>query len=779
MSIQKTIQNCHDRLVVKHSCDERLYKILRDYQGTYIEEVMKSEERMVYPIFRVFESAKPSRNRKLNIDPTHCFDPYNDSLMDYASIIGNKLQKPWQLFNRLVSLQIPLCPNDCWHCYLPKELYATSGASRDRYEECSAETIINRFLEQRKADKRRSLHSNVLRITGGEPFLVPELIIECLKIIKERKLDDELFLWTETNIEPFVGEEGKAFMDAEENIAILKELGQFSNLVVHPCFHGLSPGEFNIITGRSYEINLEQQIKGLERLLEAGIDVYPTFGSNVCDPSKIEGLFGMLKNLSSELPLRVALVEYNCDYEPVKVRLKESGRMTRLYSHFASLRIWNELLLKHYGIGYGILPRHLANIGSGSVRLNATDITDSDAIPYGNEIIYFFKSSYRDLYHREILDLLAYPFDFIYEVEYDKKWVQDDLFFHMTHVPELYVGRKGLWFYVDRYTSTVLPLRECEIIGIEGAREVLTIKLKFKRYVSFPNFQDKALSHHITQVLGRYFGSKTLPPGGKYMLLGESLLEDLSESGDDSRGLAFFHAFRNGDEKGYVSSSLDAFRDIIPEVAKSKDMKRSLFYRVVTEGLQREKEEKKRTLYRIEGGKTFKVALEFFLPNYKEFSEKEAGERTITVRSSSPAIVSVGPTTIVCSKYGKEELRFRTKKVKSSEEVVVTIQSEYDQFRAGKVHLHILVEAPHVKNALCSAGAALILILMTGGFANLSQARGTGTHLWQSTSAFLDHLFFDACGSQVVLNAFYILIMVALVFLLFYLNSKGYISKPK
>jgi hypothetical protein len=109
MRITKKLISDHKKLM---TTEEGRYKILKDYRGTYIEKIILAEESMISPIFRVFEPAKPSRDRKLNIDPTHNFDPYNDSLMDYASIIGHKLNKPWKLFNRLISVHIQFMTND-------------------------------------------------------------------------------------------------------------------------------------------------------------------------------------------------------------------------------------------------------------------------------------------------------------------------------------------------------------------------------------------------------------------------------------------------------------------------------------------------------------------------------------------------------------------------------------------------------------------------------------------------------------------------------------------
>ena len=67
-------------------------------------------------------------------------------------------------------------------------------------------------------NQARGMKIKTVVLSGGEPFLVPKLILRCLEIINDDvKLKNQIFIWTETNLEPFIGENGKAFMDQDEN----------------------------------------------------------------------------------------------------------------------------------------------------------------------------------------------------------------------------------------------------------------------------------------------------------------------------------------------------------------------------------------------------------------------------------------------------------------------------------------------------------------------------------------------------------------------------------
>ena len=686
------------------------YKIINSFEDTYIAEEMKKEELMRSSIFRIFEAAKPHKYRKLNIDPTQVFDPFHDSLMDYASIIGFKLQKPWNQFNRLISIHIPFCFNDCWHCYLPKVLYTEASNIDNRYIFLSAQDIIDKFEDQRQEDLKKGKFSNVLRITGGEPFLLPELILECLQQLQKKGLDEKVFLWTETNLEPFIGNPGKAFVDKSENRAILEMISKFKNFAVHPCFHGLSSEETNDITGKMFSIHLADQISGLKRLLDFGIDIYPTIGSNVCNPNNLPAFFELIRALHHDLPLRFALVEYNLAYPPIGQRIEDNKIAPPLYSKFATLRIWNRLLLDNNGIGYGILPRHLVSLESIS-RLNVLSSQISSPTA-GEEILFFFKSSDRDLYHREVLDYLALPANNIVEMTYEKRHVQDDLFSHISFLPDKYKGRKAIWSYADNFNHSLLPFRMAEIYHIRTGPDFLNIKLKLDKFIIFPDSNEN-LEKETTNVLIKYFGSKNLPPDGKYLLIGEnSILEDICTSKNNRKSVG---------AKFKISEGESALRCIVPHLIDNKPMKESIFYQIEPCNLKI-RENDQHFQYKIKSNDTFKIKINYYLPNYSEFDEGKPEERTIVVESSSLNIKIIGSAEVVCSKYGNETIYFRAENVSREEEVILTFRGKLNQFKAAKVVLHILVVPNALRKALFSSvGATLLFLLVVNWFIGIRE----------------------------------------------------------
>lgn len=342
-----------------------------------------SESKCLYPFFRAWTPVKPAKGRKLAArynSAESFFNPFKDSLSDDPTIIRYKLkgseESQWEPYNRLISVQLTRCPLDCWHCYLEECLRTgcnhcllESQCAHERVKDLSikeewrsATEILKCFLEQREHDLKNNIYSNVLRITGGEPFLAPTLLLETLEELRRRKLDHEIFVWTETNLVSLVKDNNEEGIVGDD---ILQALSEYDNFCVHPCFHGLNENNFHSITGIEIaDFNL--LIKAFERLLNAGIDVYPTFGSNMSSPNEVERFYYRIAEINKNLPLRFCPVEYDLDYGPVRWRRKNIPGFAKkhelVFDRFQNIERWDTLLQKHTGYKYGELPRHFVSL---------------------------------------------------------------------------------------------------------------------------------------------------------------------------------------------------------------------------------------------------------------------------------------------------------------------------------------------------------------------------------------------------------------------------------
>jgi len=357
------------------------YLIISDFGSSSVT----SESGFIKEYFRIFTPVKSYKGRKLNSVYGDVFNPFKDTLMDYPTIVQYKLGKlgtsDWKNYNRLISLHISRCPLNCWYCYIEECLKSNCNIciaqkycekdikfKKDIKEDWfSAKKIVDGFTEQRNSDKKKKkeLFSNILRVTGGEPFLAPKLLLEILEELKSRQLHKEVFLWTETNLVPLIVQENYETLVSDE---LLDKLAIYDNFCVHPCFHGLNKNNFKEVTGLMID-DFDLLLNAFKRLLNAGIDIYPTFGSNMSSSKDVECFYNKISEINELLPLRLCLIEYDLDYDPIKWRRNAISSFSKVhekvYDRFQVIEKWDELLRKNTGYGYGDIPRHLVPIKKG------------------------------------------------------------------------------------------------------------------------------------------------------------------------------------------------------------------------------------------------------------------------------------------------------------------------------------------------------------------------------------------------------------------------------
>jgi uncharacterized Fe-S cluster-containing radical SAM superfamily protein len=666
----------------------REYKVVSSFAGTSAES-----EKMVFPFLRRFQAIKEERHRKTNVESG--FDYYIDSLLDYPSIIQYRMGGDLDSYNMMISIHVPKCPYDCWHCYNNKKLHLVENA-----EWHTAAEIVDAFLEQRKYDKTASVKSNVLRITGGESFLVPELILDCLDELKKRGLHEEIFVWTETDLYPFIREKGESFAESVSikrdgvSLKVLEELSKHSNFAVHPCLHGLSNKEIQDITGKK-NIHINQLIEGLSILLSHKFDIYPTFGSNVSAPENLGILFQKLYMLNRNLPLRFALVQYDLEYPDICIRLKEQpNREFNLHSKYTNLRIWNTLLKKHYNIGYAVIPRHMISLIDEKMVKSSKNFVPSQDYNPQKQLLYVIKSSYREDYHRELLDIIALPTGSIYTLEYDTNWVQNDLWQHMRVRSEFYKDQDALLLYVDLDSAEkeIVPLRKLKLKEAKVEGNVAALSFELGAFVP-----PVGVKVNLRRQLESLFGSSTLAgaPLNKYVLVAEELTE-LSQL--------------------QASDDFSTWRETISKLRFPK-FEKSLFYRIRVNNVSPSIDPDAlgpAIIYEIDSGKRFSIQVDYFLPNYDKFPRDNPDSRKISFESSSDIIKTVTSSQFTISKYGSDTLIFRTEEPYEDTICTIHFQSTTTPFDAPLIDLRIRVKGSGNKIALTKA-SSLALSGLGGG----------------------------------------------------------------
>jgi len=216
-------------------------------------------------------------------------------------------------YNKIFTIQIAGCDFDCNYCYVPSQINV-ANPKFGRY--FSAKEMIDSFLSAKKKSKEAM---KVVRISGGNPTIVPEIIIDVFGEMENRGMDD--YLWIDTNL------------STDRYLKDLKGLGKVlksKNVGVVGCFKGTCKEDFTIITGAEPG-SYDRQFRTAKWFLNQSTDFYVYLPALVYDDKvkeKLEGFIKKLRELHRNLPLRTEMLEI-LDYPGAKMNFERAARLGR------------------------------------------------------------------------------------------------------------------------------------------------------------------------------------------------------------------------------------------------------------------------------------------------------------------------------------------------------------------------------------------------------------------------------------------------------------------
>jgi len=239
-------------------------------------------------------------------------------------------------YNKVFAIQVSGCTFECNFCYVPPEINKANPVLGKFF---SPKEIIDYFLSAKSKSKEPM---NVIRITGGEPTLIPEIIIDIYNEIEKRKL--ELYLWIDTNL---------SMTKYIENVeSDLKNIIQKRNVGVVGCFKGVCKEDFSILTGAEPRF-YENQFETAKLLLDWKTDFYIYLPALVYEnniENKIKEFIKRLQNLNKNLPLRVEMLIIK-DYPGAVINIREKekeGRPMPKTDQRVVFDLWYDKLLPKY-----------------------------------------------------------------------------------------------------------------------------------------------------------------------------------------------------------------------------------------------------------------------------------------------------------------------------------------------------------------------------------------------------------------------------------------------
>ncbi len=241
-------------------------------------------------------------------------------------------------FTKVFTIQVAGCNYSCNYCFVPRELNS-ADESYGRF--FSAREIIEEFL---KIKKNSETPMNVIRISGGESFIIPEIVIDLYDQMMKSSADS--YLWIDTNLSAI--EIIKKYRSKLEKVFSKKNVG------IVGCFKGTAKEDFSLITGADGKF-YKYQFETAKLLIDLGADFYsyvPAYVYNENEAEdKLNGFISELQKIDHNFPLRLEMLKVE-DFPAAKINFelaKKEGRAIPETPQAIIFDLWyNKILPKHY-----------------------------------------------------------------------------------------------------------------------------------------------------------------------------------------------------------------------------------------------------------------------------------------------------------------------------------------------------------------------------------------------------------------------------------------------
>ena len=202
--------------------------------------------------------------------------------------------------------QIASCNLRCWYCFVPDNLKKGDQISASLF---TAQDMVDLFAD---ADNKVRL----LDLSGGNPELAPEWLLDTMKALDKRGLKEHVYLWSDDTL---TTDYFFQYLSREE----MKIICEYPHYGKVGCFKGFDKKSFHFNTNLD-EAFYKQQFSLFTRYLELGLDIYGyvTFTTDSIDgiDDRISDFITLLRNIHPLLPLRIVPLKIVL-FSPVEQRI--------------------------------------------------------------------------------------------------------------------------------------------------------------------------------------------------------------------------------------------------------------------------------------------------------------------------------------------------------------------------------------------------------------------------------------------------------------------------
>lgn len=279
--------------------------------------------------------------------------------------LGNpqEKEKDWrgpsiEACNKVFLFQLNGCNLNCWYCYVD-DVNKSANPKFGAYISCE-EILMHFLIEARKGQFSISLDKeiNVLRISGGEPFIVPEVIYWMIETVEKFDLQNYLYLWVDSNLS--TGEFYWKYLSKEQR----EKIRNYKNIGFMGCYKGIDEEMFSEVSGAAPEFFKNQFILH-RKLIDEGLDVYsylyPIPLSTHDLKKRISDFIDRMQKEVNELaPLRMT-TPYIKIYTPIETdaRLTPERNKAVKENQYLAMQIWKEEMKRRFGEKTNLMPHEI------------------------------------------------------------------------------------------------------------------------------------------------------------------------------------------------------------------------------------------------------------------------------------------------------------------------------------------------------------------------------------------------------------------------------------
>jgi len=231
--------------------------------------------------------------------------------------------------------QLAVCNLHCWYCFVPNILKCAQTESSRWF---TAEEMIDTFLKE----KNRTC---IIDLSGGNPELTPEWIIQTMKALDRKRLSQTIYLWSDDTLTTNYTFQ---FLSKED----LNYFKNYRNYGKVCCFKGVDPASFTFNSGLPGNM-FYTQFEHFCRYLDLGLDLYGYVTITAEDYSGIEEKVGefmdKLQTIHPLLPLRVVPLKI-FPFSPTNIRTTEKHTQA-IEQQFLAADAWKKQLHSRFSTG--------------------------------------------------------------------------------------------------------------------------------------------------------------------------------------------------------------------------------------------------------------------------------------------------------------------------------------------------------------------------------------------------------------------------------------------